>query len=410
MKNNVTLAYVYSNKNAGDMAINLGAISLLNEIERDLTINLISRYDKNSSEYNNTKDYFSKILLNKNYCFYPSPFILNRNTRKGQVKNYLIDFFKYFSVEDYLFNIFHNTDIFFFNGGNLIRCENITDFLRLIALTYPLKLANKFEKPIIILPNSTKKISKIGLILFEKYFLKSKIFMTREEESFNYLKNIMINRRGKYETLFNSVDLAFFINKIFFSFQNQNFSFKNHIALTFRFLNIGDIEEFAEDKKEKIMNNILKVIKYILSLKKYIVIVAQTEKDINISKQIYELYKSDKRVTYFMSKDPLELKQVYSQVDLVIGMRLHSIILALSEYTPAIGIFDSNWGLKNPGTMEKFGLPYRMNLEIPWDIEKDIKDILENRKKYSQKIKEIIQAEKLNIIKIIKDVTHFRNR
>ncbi len=49
IKNTITLAYVYSNKNAGDMAINLRAISLVNELEGNCNLNMISRYDGKSS-------------------------------------------------------------------------------------------------------------------------------------------------------------------------------------------------------------------------------------------------------------------------------------------------------------------------------------------------------------------------
>lgn len=85
-------------------------------------------------------------------------------------------------------------------------------------------------------------------------------------------------------------------------------------------------------------------------------------------------------------------------------MRLHSIILATSVGTPSIGIFDSNWGKKNPGTMKKFGLPYIMNLEGKWHIHQHIEDILRNRHAYSKKIKDIIEYEKINIISQIKDL------
>jgi len=47
-----------------------------------------------------------------------------------------------------------------------------------------------------------------------------------------------------------------------------------------------------------------------------------------------------------------ELMNIYSNCDVLVGMRLHSIILALKVGTPCIGLFHENWGLKNPGLME----------------------------------------------------------
>ena len=39
-------------------------------------------------------------------------------------------------------------------------------------------------------------------------------------------------------------------------------------------------------------------------------------------------------------------------------MRLHSIILAMSTGTPAIGYFKKEWGLKNPGLLSSYGQKY----------------------------------------------------
>ena len=128
----------------------------------------------------------------------------------------------------------------------------------------------------------------------------------------------------------------------------------------------------------------------------------QTEKDINFTKQVYEKYENNRNVSFILSKDPLELRKIYSEVDLLIGMRLHSIILATSVGTPAIGIFDSSWGKKNPGTMKKFELPFILNLEGEWHIQDYIEDIIKNRQSYSKRIKEIIGYEKVNLVGQIK--------
>ena len=39
-------------------------------------------------------------------------------------------------------------------------------------------------------------------------------------------------------------------------------------------------------------------------------------------------------------------------------MRLHAGILALSALTPVIGLFSEEWGLKNPGIMGDYEMPY----------------------------------------------------
>ena len=406
MKKTITLAYVYSDKNAGDMAINLGAISLINELWENCNLNLISRYSDNSFEFYKTKDYLEKILKNKSWEFYPSPFVLDREASKiRQFKNYMISFFKYIGNEKYIKNIFEETDLFILNGGNLIRSENLNDFFRLIALSYPLKLSCRYSKDFIVFPSSTTKINKIGSFVFNKYFSKSKLFFTREEDSYTYLKNNFKKNKIFLNKIINSIDLAYFIDEKYLNFcNNQLPSFQNHIALTFRVFEVGDIKEFTQSKKKNMLNNILDTIDYILGLGEKVVLVSQTEKDIYFTKQVYKKYEKNRNVSFLLLKDPLELRKIYSEVDLLIGMRLHSIILATSVGTPSIGIFDSNWGKKNPGTMKKFGLPYIMNLEGKWHIHQHIEDILRNRHAYSKKIKDIIEYEKINIISQIKDL------
>jgi len=130
--------------------------------------------------------------------------------------------------------------------------------------------------------------------------------------------------------------------------------------------------------------------------------VCQTEKDINFTKQVYEKYENNRNVSFILAKDPLELRKIYSEVDLLIGMRLYSIISATSVGTPEIGIFDSGWGKKNPGTMKKFELPFILNLEGEWHIQDYIEDIVKNRQSYSKRIKEIIGYEKANLVNQIK--------
>lgn len=400
MKKNVILAYVYSNKNAGDMAINLGAISLLKSFDNNIHINMLSRYNERNKEFINTINYFSKHIIDKNYNLISSPFILERDNKKIiQTKNYIYSFYNFLFPNKKYKILFKETDFLFFNGGNLIRCESISDYIRLLALSFPLKLALKYNKNYIILPNSTKKINIYGDKILKKYFFKSNIFITRENQSYNYLfKNYNLDNKNLYK----SIDLAFFIDKKYFKKIELKKSYKNHIAFTFRVTSIGDLNEFDERKKDVIKNNIIKLINYILKLNKKILLVVQTNKDLEFTKNIYKEFKNNINVDFLKSNDPLELKKIYSEIDLLIGMRLHSIILALTEYTPAVGLFDEEWGLKNPGTMEQFELPYKLYIEDYLEIKKDILNILNNKNEYSLKIKNKIEEQKNNIIQLIK--------
>ena len=56
---NIVIYYLYSNKNAGDMAICLGLLDLLKNYD-DISITMVSRYTKNDVEYINSKKLIEK--------------------------------------------------------------------------------------------------------------------------------------------------------------------------------------------------------------------------------------------------------------------------------------------------------------------------------------------------------------
>ena len=86
-----------------------------------------------------------------------------------------------------------------------------------------------------------------------------------------------------------------------------------------------------------------------------ILIVVQTEIDRKFSECIHQELPGSRIIE---EHDPLVLREIYRNVDVLITMRLHAGILAMSVDTPVIGIFSNEWGLKNPGIMSDFGMPY----------------------------------------------------
>ena len=118
-------------------------------------------------------------------------------------------------------------------------------------------------------------------------------------------------------------------------------------------------------------------------------IVVQTHKDRELSEKSLRSVSADVRVHLIEDHDPLALREVYKRMDVVVTMRLHAGILALSSLIPVIGVFCSDWGLKNPGIMDAFGMPYIMSdlgdekiedlvKQIPEDAASRIEERIEN--------------------------------
>lgn len=122
-----------------------------------------------------------------------------------------------------------------------------------------------------------------------------------------------------------------------------------------------------------------------------VIVVVQTEKDYETS----QAFAIKHGVKLIKSHNVLELIEVYRNVDLLLGMRLHSIILALSVGTPCLGLFYKQWGLKNPGMMSCFNMPYKFWEDRPTaeDIEQNVQTLIQNKQIHTNTILEIVKKE-----------------
>ena len=127
-------------------------------------------------------------------------------------------------------------------------------------------------------------------------------------------------------------------------------------AIVVRNTGIGDIGELAFDKQKKLMDQLLA---FIGEHRDYhYLIVVQTEKDREFSQRALETIRGIAAVDMVENHDPLVLREIYKHVEFLITMRLHAGILSLSANTPVIGLFSEEWGLKNPGMMTDYEMPY----------------------------------------------------
>lgn len=391
---NVSIIYGYSAKNAGDFAITLGAIDIL--IDRGVNIKIFSRYCGKDKEFLTSKNALD-IRYGNRIEIYESPFSLNRSGNFIiNLKSYIDGFFSILGInKKTTFNrIFLQSDLVIFNGGNLFRCNSFIDFARLHALMYPLHKAISANIPFIIFPQSASKLNRLGRKLLLPVLSKSECVFIREKDSYNYLSGFISS-----SNFIQTIDLAFFINKI----NLNNIKRKHRIALTLRFHSVGDIHDLSKYEVDKICCYLGSFVEILRSKYEFIV-VAQTDKDEIKSKEFSYKY----GINYIKSNDIDELLKIYNSVKLLIGMRLHSIILALSVGTPCFGVFVKEWGLKNSGIMKYFDMPYRMldddsSNNIDEDVDA-IKHLLENLNETSLKIQDKIKIEKKLFIDKIKSI------
>jgi polysaccharide pyruvyl transferase WcaK-like protein len=253
---------------------------------------------------------------------------------------------------------------------------------------YPLNIARRHNKDIIVFPQSASTINRLGQRILSPILTKSALLMLREKDSFDYLSSLM-PPKNFYQT----IDLAFFIDKA--NLPSPLVKEQHSIGITLRFHTVGDISYLPEDLIKEYLSELGEAVEELKNTHN-VVIIVQCDKDYEKSMS----FAAKHQIQIKKTNNVLELLATYKKMDLLIGMRLHSIILALSVGTPCFGLFCKQWGLKNPGMMKTFDMPYRfcddhLNSE---DILSAIRPLLDNRKVKSDHILQLIEQEKSNIV------------
>jgi len=335
------------------MAITEGAIDFL--LSHNCKVKVVMRYNRTNFEFKESYDYLLNRYGNKIELF-ESPFTLDRTEGFGTtLSNYIDGFLKLigFKGSPELHNIISWSDYVLFDGGNLFRCENLTDYARLKALFFPLKVAYKKGIPFSILPQSASNINFLGKRSIKNIVKKAEYVFLREPSSFKKMNKYYPESSEKF---YQSLDMAYLTNRdLDPDFDNIEIN-NNTIAITVRAQTVGDLKDLGEHYASKIEKQITETAKYFLDKGYKILMVSQCIKDDEITKKITKELSGNVDLIY--ERNPAKLRRIYSDVELLIGMRLHSIIMAASVGTLSYGYFMKEWGLKNPGMMNLMQLPF----------------------------------------------------
>lgn len=298
--------YLYGNRNAGDMAICMGAVELLKKQGYEIT--MVSRFSEAEDEYQRSKEYLAEYY--PDVKVYPGPFSYERNfSAAKKMAAYTGSLMKVAGIlpDKQTRQLVEEADVVFFNGGNLLRGASTADYLRLVALFYPIKIAHDMGKPVYCLPQSTAKISDCGEAMLGKYLRYFETVFVRENISFEELKK-------KFQDIpfVRSTDLAFLCEDTeTASRKYDDLGLRldtKTAAIVVRNTGIGDIGELASDKQKILMD---RLIAFIVEHRDYhYLIVVQTEKDREFSQQALETIKEIATVEMIEDHDPLVLREI----------------------------------------------------------------------------------------------------
>ncbi|MBV5330061.1 MAG: polysaccharide pyruvyl transferase family protein, partial [Chlorobium sp.] len=276
-----SLFYLYGQRNAGDAAICLGALSFL--IKKGFAVTAFSRWPNPSPEYQTDFNHYSTHF--EDVTIEGSPFLFKRVRNIPLLLFYYgMSFFRLFfsSSARKIMSTIKGSDLVILNGGNLLRCQSVTDFIRLVGFLYPLCLARYYKVSYVIFPQSTVEVNAIGKILLRYVFSDAKGIWVREKESLE-----------KFSILFPDVNFLFAPDMAFHipcpAMIHGDVMDKDciKVAMTVRSHTIGDANEFEVEKQGEIIKTLSYIIDRISTRYKIsLTFVVQCDKDLKITKEV----------------------------------------------------------------------------------------------------------------------------
>ncbi|PSP83114.1 hypothetical protein BRC96_09430 [Halobacteriales archaeon QS_6_64_34] len=357
----LTLAYAYGCRNAGDFAINEGTLALLERTIPGVDVTAVSRFDSDSPEYSRMADELETTLVGGPISYDPEsqsrPAQLAALARNGL--QYGVDVASVAdgrSVHSALYEEITDADALLFNGGNAIHYSPSHGSLPyLLAMVYPLQVARRNDVPYGLLPQTTFELEGAPKRLVRPLLEDAEFVMTRDAITFDYLSEF-----GLSTQLINGVDTAFLNGTP--SVGERSPDGPSHIAVVPRFSSLGDTGELDE-ASARMEDTFLTYLDRLVKAGHEVTLTVQTEIDEAWADRHRDRL-GEIGVGYYGSYDPDELRAHYAEQDLLVTMRLHAAIFALSVGTPTIGVYRDEWGPKTPGTFRTLDIP---EYAIPWN-------------------------------------------
>jgi colanic acid/amylovoran biosynthesis protein len=426
------LVHCYTDKNKGDAAIIIATTQLINDTDDKAEISLHSTYGYNDLRLKTEHIIISKYAKNIFPALFPEPLIpFSMKIEKLRALIFFISFIKSFLMlisknkiflglflkqkELNAFSDIVNSDVIISKGGSFLCTENSTirQSLSLIRMLYPFVLAKRYGKKNIIFSQSIGPVvGSFNTWLFKKVLLNVDKIYLRESlcyEKYTYVREVC--QGGQYEVI---PDSAFYLksdnNQVPISINKNSFNV-GFTLVDHDFKYISSMRE-REAKSLSYKESIIKAMKHLIdSYDAQIYIYPQVQVDISIdghndmriSSEITQYFKGTKyeKNIYFYNENwtPIELRNLYSLMDIFIGTRLHSVIFSLSVGTPAINI--AYHGTKSQGILAGLTDYDKYVVDINTISSNNLNDIVDNLISNKDRIKIILSADMLKIQNIL---------
>lgn len=359
----LVISNIYSPQNIGDRAIVEGIIKVFREKDPDLEIYCLSKYHKEFSKFSGWKGTNELIDLpvegSKIYTLFKP---------LGDLISFLINLFffklnKSFFLNklaaDNPFKIISEADLIVAAGGNYLFSSN-SSFLSRTMLIHILNiyLPVLMGKKVILFPQSIGPFYRN----YERKLIitllgKTDFIMLRDKESYDFL----IQNNLQEDKMLVVPDIAFNLGSKNSEIRSKKINKVLITALDWSWGVDPDKKAAFNVTIENYKNNLAKIIDYLsdeigAEVNVFPHVTVDTSNDLIISKEIIARTTTKKRISLDQKSESsiAEILKYYSEFDLVIGSRMHSCILGITQGVPTIGI---SYQPKTIGTYNLLGMP-----------------------------------------------------
>jgi len=286
-----------------------------------------------------------------------------------------------------VFKAITNCDVLLSGGGSLL--QDTTSTRSIVYYLSIIWLAKLFGKKVMLYANGIGPVSKEGNRRWVKRILnKADVITIREQNSYEELVKMGVSNKNAFVT----ADPVFTMDGISKDAARELLK-KEGIPLDKPLVGVSvrswrDIEKFSHNLA-KLCDIIYE--KFDMNI---VFIVMQPSKDKAISEKVMETMKNP---SYIFNGEytPQDIMGVISLMDIVLGMRLHTLIFAARQRVPLLGfVYDP----KIEYYLNKFGMPTGGTIDS-FDYDgsiKAIEDMIANRDKYVSDLDK--KAEELEVL------------
>lgn len=377
------LTHCYTDKNKGDAAIIVSTTQLIKKLDPIAEINMYSTFGVNDSQFKEEQKFISKFAntLFPGLFYQAQPLFTGKDfTRVFHFIWIFIKFLFLLITKNKMFlSLFFNKleikgiteflscDIVISKGGSYITSQNssLRQTLSLIHMLYPFILSKRYGKKIVIFSQSLGPVKgyfnrwllKFSLSNVNHIYLREKLCVEKYTEIKKLTKNVptkFIPDSAFYlkdESALSHHDLV--LDK---SLLNVGFTIVDH---AFKYIQDPEVKQKKINIYKKALIDSMEFLINKKNAKIHIfpqVIAANSHlghNDVRISKEIenlcYEMGMGESVTYHFGDYNPMQLRNMYSSMDIFIGTRLHSVIFSLSKNVPSINI--AYHGTKSQGIL-----------------------------------------------------------